>query len=410
VFGDNDFAARFPSAVAAALTALLIFAWGRRIANERLGWWAAIMFTVCLQSFIHGKAAVADMWLVLFVTAAHWAGYELLRDQLASRSSQPSTLSSRWWWVFYLSLGFGFLAKGPIAWTPLLALAVTKWFVPDLRLKPRFLFATGLAVSISLISIWAVPALVRTNGEFLQVGIGKHVVERSVIAMEGHGAQSLLGYVVSLPFYFVAIFVTFFPWSLKLPWLGKRLWRNRDPLDNYLLAGTGVVFLLFSLVKTKLPHYTLPAYPLLALLLARALLEQPGSSQFVKRAASSGVALALVAVLVSPWAARFFPAYDLAGQARADLRPEMDFGAVRYREPSLVWYFRRHVRGWFEEVDERFVPEFMARPGPRFVVLPSRQADEAFSTTPSGWKRYRTRGFNTANLKAVDLTLLLKPE
>jgi 4-amino-4-deoxy-L-arabinose transferase-like glycosyltransferase len=69
IFGDNDFAARLPSAIAAALTALVIFAWGRRIANERLGWWAAIIFTLCLQTFIHGKAAVADMWMVLFATA-----------------------------------------------------------------------------------------------------------------------------------------------------------------------------------------------------------------------------------------------------------------------------------------------------------------------------------------------------
>src|SRR5947209_5963443 len=73
LFGENDFAARFPTAIAAALTALVILAWGRRIADERTGLWAAIIFTVCLQSFIHGKAAVADMWLVLFVTSAHWA-------------------------------------------------------------------------------------------------------------------------------------------------------------------------------------------------------------------------------------------------------------------------------------------------------------------------------------------------
>ena len=82
VFGENDFAARFPSTVAAALTAVLLFAWGRRLGNERIGWWAAIVFTLCLQVFIHAKAAVADMWLVFFVTAASWAGFELLADSL----------------------------------------------------------------------------------------------------------------------------------------------------------------------------------------------------------------------------------------------------------------------------------------------------------------------------------------
>ena len=63
-FGENDFAARFPSTVAAALTAVLLFAWGRRLGNERVGWWAAIIFSLCLQIFLHGRAALPDMWLV----------------------------------------------------------------------------------------------------------------------------------------------------------------------------------------------------------------------------------------------------------------------------------------------------------------------------------------------------------
>src|SRR5215470_6943127 len=79
IFGENDFAARFPSAVAAALTAGSIFFWGRRIGGKKLGCWAAIIFTLSLQTFVHAKAAVADMWLVLFVTLAHWAGFELFQ-------------------------------------------------------------------------------------------------------------------------------------------------------------------------------------------------------------------------------------------------------------------------------------------------------------------------------------------
>src|SRR5690348_388577 len=75
-FGENSFAARLPTAIAAALTAVVIFAWGARLQMARAGFWAAIFFTLCLQTFIHAKAAVADMWLVLFVTLAHGAGYE----------------------------------------------------------------------------------------------------------------------------------------------------------------------------------------------------------------------------------------------------------------------------------------------------------------------------------------------
>src|ERR1043166_140652 len=78
IFGESDFSARFPSAVAAALTALVILAWGSRIGARGVAWWAAIIFTLSLQTFVHAKAAVADMWLVLFMTLAHWAGHELL--------------------------------------------------------------------------------------------------------------------------------------------------------------------------------------------------------------------------------------------------------------------------------------------------------------------------------------------
>src|SRR5947199_4789044 len=98
IFGENDFAARFPSALAAAFTALSILAWGTRIGGEKVGWWAAIIFTLSLQTFLHAKAAVADMWLVLFVTIAHWTGYELIEEQ-----------RTKWRLAFYFSLALGFL-------------------------------------------------------------------------------------------------------------------------------------------------------------------------------------------------------------------------------------------------------------------------------------------------------------
>ena len=107
IFGENDFAARFPSAIAAALTALSIFVWGRRMGGEKLGWWAAIIFTLSLQTFVHAKAAVADMWLVLFMTLAHWAGYELLYRTDTNTEHRTLNLNNRrslWWWIFYLSL------------------------------------------------------------------------------------------------------------------------------------------------------------------------------------------------------------------------------------------------------------------------------------------------------------------
>src|SRR5207248_6499095 len=333
IFGENDFAARFPSAIAAALVALSILAWGSRIGGNRVGWWAAIIFTLSLQTFVHAKAAVADMWLVLFVTLAHWAGYELLfeNSERQTPNAQRSTSNSEyrpWWFLFYLALAGGFLAKGPIAWTPLLTLAAMKLFVGDVELAKRFKFARGILLMLAIVALWGVPALIQTHGEFFRIGIGRHVVGRSFGAMEGHGANSLGIYLLLLPFYFVAIFASFFPWSIKLPSLTKKLWRSRDRtcpehsrrIDIYLITGAAIIFVIFSLIKTKLPHYTLPAFPLLSLLLARHLVDH---RQFLKRCAIIAASIYLIVALFSAPATRAFPAAQLFRQTRDELRPEM---------------------------------------------------------------------------------------
>src|SRR5204863_1432210 len=139
----------------------------------------------------------------------------------------------------------------PIAWTPLLSVVVVKWFQPDIRIAQRLKFTRGILFMITIVACWGIPALVRTHGEFLAIGIGRHVIGRSFGAMEGHGANSLGLYLLLLPFYFVTIFASFFPWSIKLPALTTKLRRERDPVDVYLLCGVGIIFVIFTLIKTK---------------------------------------------------------------------------------------------------------------------------------------------------------------
>ena len=412
-FGENDFAARFPSAIAAALVAMSILAWGtrlrpatasqERVGGERLGWWAAIIFTLALQTFIHAKAAVADMWLVLFVTLAHWAGWELI----GNRESRIENRQTTWWWIFYIALAFGFLAKGPIAWTPLLTLAAMKYFSRDLELTKQFKFVRGIALMVAIVALWGVPALIQTQGEFFRVGIGRHVIGRSFNAMESHGSNSLGIYLLLLPFYFVTVFVSFFPWSIKLPSVTRKLWRERDQLDVYLLTGAGIIFIIFTLIKTKLPHYTLPAFPLLALLVARHI----DSERFLKGAALAvGIIYLALALIAAPFAARFFPATQLYRAVGDQLKPEMEFGAVDFQEPSLVWYFRSRVKSWMTPLNLNNTAEFMQKDGARFVVLPTSAVSKTFPDLPTTWKIYPTSGFNVAKGRNVDLTLVLKPE
>ena len=434
VFGENDFGARFPTALAAAGVSVLIFAWGSRLDSKRVGLAAAGIFATSLQVFLMAKAATADMWLVLFVTLAHWAGWELFQQEskrpplnpppqgYGATGVQRPTFNTVWWWIFSAALALGFLAKGPIAWAPVIAVASIALAVGRSR-RSLLPILTAFVASVVLVCFWAVPALLRTNGEFFRIGIGRHVVERSFAVMEGHGASSFGVYLLLLPFYFVAVFASFFPWSIKLPALARKLWNNRktavgdrgynqrDATDTYLLAGAGVIFLIFTFVRTKLPHYTLPAFPLLALLLARHL--EIASSRFVRRVSIvvAGV-LSTVALVAGPLWAGYFPARQLFLAARGDLRPEMEFATVGYNEPSLVWYFRREVRGFLTEppLKRETAKAFMQKSGARFVILPTELAGSLFPNLPPDWKTFSTQGFNIAKGKAVDLTLLLKPD
>ena len=181
-------------------------------------------------------------------------------------------------------------------------------------------------------------------------------------------------YVLLLPFYFVTVFISFFPWSIKLPWLMQRLWRSRKagvdttsysrhPTDAYLMTGIAVIFVIFTLVSTKLPHYTLPAFPLLALLLARHWHQESPveTRRFLFRTIAVATACVWIAVaLVVPQiVARFFPAYQLFQVSRASLQPNMQFAAVEFQEPSLVWYFRSRVQGFLTPLKKRRAAEFM---------------------------------------------------
>jgi hypothetical protein len=225
--------------------------------------------------------------------------------------------------------------------------------------------------------------------------------------MEGHGASSIWMYLALLPFYFITVFASFFPWSIKLPALWKNLRTNRDGMDQFLLTGAVIVFGIFTFVQTKLPHYTLPAVPLLALLVAR---------RFDSLRLGKSIPIAMsaiyvaVALLVTPFLAKLFPSYTLARDSRPNLKPEMEFGAVEFTEPSLVWYFRDRIHGFMTPLKRKEAAEFMSLPGARFVVLPTKVVSETFPNIGASWSSYHEIGFNVAKGQKADLTMLLKTE
>jgi hypothetical protein len=88
----------------------------------------------------------------------------------------------------------------------------------------------------------------------------------------------------------------------------------------------------------------------------------------------------------------------------------MEFGAVDYTEPSLVWYFRERAKGWFNVLRMPNVRSFMDKPGGRFVILPDDIAAKLYPNLPPSWKKFPGGGFNIAKGKRVNLVLIVKPE
>ena len=76
LFGESDFSVRFPSVLFAAATAVLTAMWGARLYGPKIGLWSGVIFGTCLQVFIHGRAAVADMPMVFFFLSATWIAWE----------------------------------------------------------------------------------------------------------------------------------------------------------------------------------------------------------------------------------------------------------------------------------------------------------------------------------------------
>jgi len=404
LLGESDFSVRLPSALFAAATAVLTAIWGARLYGRKIGLWSGIMFGSCLQLFIHGRAAVADLPMLFFFLSATWIAWE--------RITKPE---SRLLWVgFYVSLALGFLAKGPIALLPILFPAI--FYISQ---KKRFSFHAGSALLgtflfVLIVGAWGIPALVATKGEFFAIGIGRHVVMRSVTPMQSHGANGLLGYCLSLPFYLITIFFSFFPWCIYLPPMLLRLRRGIDLPERYLLGGIALVFLVFTLIQTKLPHYTLPAFPLLAILTAKTLnatvLARSRSFPLVFARWLTGATVALYLLVSSigfALVAPYFPSKKAYENVKALLTAQTRAAFASYDEQSLIWYFRYTVKPFLVHVSPSEVAHFMSS-SPSAVCVVTRTDLEQISVDPT-WKQTEIKGVDFARWKVRRSDLLPIP-
>ena len=400
VFGVNDFAARLPSVLFTTATALLLVRWGRRIADAKTAFLAGAMFVAGLHVAIIGRVATADMAMVFFVTLAVWSGWELTRPENASRKI--------WWWIFYITLALGFLAKGPVAWLPLGGMILGRMFRKNSFRLPVAETVAGLCVAVALAALWGVPALEQTHGQFFAVGMGEHVFKRAVAVNDSHGLAGTLGFIATLPVYFVTFFVSFFPWSTRVPSALRRWWpeRNRDEVGWYLLMQALLVFVVFSCVRTKLPHYTMPAFPCLALWLALQINREDNSfAWFGKRFAAMTLLILVLMLGLAPVARNYLLTENLWRKVKPLVRAETKVGCFGYTEPSLVWKFRSVVTNTVMLGDVKAARDFLTNTPPLILVLPAK--DFAKLSDTNGIQLH-AHGLDLVKFKNWDLTALVR--
>jgi 4-amino-4-deoxy-L-arabinose transferase-like glycosyltransferase len=268
LFGQNEWAARLPLALAAMSGVWAVWLLGGSLGGRRVGFWSALMLQASLLYFVMARTLTTDMFLTAFNVWAiyfFWRSWQSLQSEVGSRKSA----FYGWHLAGWVAIALGFLTKGPVALAiPLVALAalvIYRW--KSFAAKKILLggLVAGLVLFLALVLPWFLAVFRRVPGAF-------HYMTWY------QAAGSLLGTTIKdrkgSPFYFFGVLaVGILPWTGLLGWLWRRThWRSLDLKSKdgwvWLNATAVFTFALFSFSQAKLPAYILPVFPALAVMLA----------------------------------------------------------------------------------------------------------------------------------------------
>ncbi len=254
LFGVSAFAARFFSAFFGVLTLISTYHFTKKFINRRIAAITAFVMASAIFFMQEFHLAVPDPYLIFFVSFALFTFYDYYKNRKKSS-----------WLLFYISLGFGVLAKGPVAIAlPGLIVLIFLLMKKDLNWKTILAINPFLGGILTLgISVpyfyWVHQA---TNGAFTKGFFLQHNFQRFSGEMEGHGG---------LPFVTWAfVLLGLLPYSFFIVQGFVQGWKQKKTNDfvlfSFLISIVFVVF--FSISMTKLPNYPMPSYPFIAVLIA----------------------------------------------------------------------------------------------------------------------------------------------
>lgn len=259
-FGENAFAIRFPSALAAGLVSILLFFMVKRSEGEHhVGILAVIIFLTYLEVFGVGTFSVLDTFLSLFITGVMVTFFFAYMEENPSKKTGYLSLAG-------IFCGLAFLTKGFVAFVvPLLA--ILPFMVWEGRSRMLFRDCWIPLLTALLVSLpWTVIIHIRQPQFWPFFFWNEHV--RRFMADNAQHSQSIW-------FFFLVLPAAALPWSFLFPATisGLRLEKAESKIIRFAICWFVFPLLFFSVCKGKLITYILPCFPALAILTAVGLKE-----------------------------------------------------------------------------------------------------------------------------------------
>ena len=266
LFGINEFAARFPNAICGLLTLSFLYYSGSKHFDNKLALWWVIAFGGSVLPFLYFKSGIIDPWFNLFIFISICFLYE------ASVSIEKNITSKMVWAGIFA--GLAVLTKGPVA---LILISATA-FIFIIINQRKFFFSLKqffLAfICMALITLlWFGPETIINGPWFLNEFI-RYQIRLFTTQDAGHGG----------PFFYHPLIIAIgcFPMAgFAIEALFRSYSKNNKPFLIWMRILFWVVLILFSVVKTKIVHYSSMCYLPLSFLAANTIvLLQEGKVKF----------------------------------------------------------------------------------------------------------------------------------
>ena len=281
-FGVNEWWPRLVAPLFSAGGMLLTWTLGRRLWPQHagVGGQAALLLSGTLLWGVFSTALMFDVLL------AFWALLGMHGVLSAAEGKRRGFV------LLGAAIGLGVLTKGPVILLHLLPVAVlAPWWHPGLRRTRWFggvLLAVGLGAAIAL--AWAIPAG-NAGGEAYRNAIFWGQTADRMVESFAH-RRPFWWYVPLLPLLLFPVFV----WPGFWRGLAAHVRAGLDRGTRFCLAWMLPVFVAFSFISGKQPHYLVPLFPAFALLAVRVLRDRPATGITLPAALAAALGLALVGV------------------------------------------------------------------------------------------------------------------